>query len=249
LLGVDKGLPQSRADSAGRFGARNSLAAAGIDGHGRERPADHDVDLNDAEALSPADTRTEIVVIDDDPSVLAMIVLSFEVAGFPVIGFHDPLDALMWASESEPTCIVVDLKMPGVEGLDLVAAFCALARHSIILVSAYVDVMTTVDAMRLGVDDVVPKPATPEVLIASARRGLKVLATVPRTDVLTFTRRERQVADLVVAGRTTKQIAQTLGLSPRTIEFFRASLLKKTQSPNTAALVSALTRIGFLPGG
>ena len=74
---------------------------------------------------------------------------------------------------------------------------------------------------------------------------MDVLVSMPRQDVLTFTRRERQVAEFIVAGKTTKQIAQALALSPRTVEFFRASLLRKTQSPNSAALASALTRIGF----
>lgn len=187
----------------------------------------------------------EIIVVDDDPAVLAMTLLTFREAGFAVVGFDDPLDALMWASDAEPTCIVVDLKLPGIEGLDLVSAFCAFGRHAVILVSAYVDVLTTVDAMRLGVDNVLKKPTPAEALLAAARRALDILAAMPRQDVLTFTRRERQVAEYIVAGRTTKQIAQALALSPRTIEFFRASLLKKTQSPNSAALASALTRIGF----
>lgn len=191
------------------------------------------------------DALREIVVIDDDASILEMTLLTFREAGFAVIGFSDPLDALMWASDAEPTCIVVDLKLPGIEGLDLVSAFCAFGRHAVILVSAYVDVLTTVDAMRLGVDNVLPKPVSPDVLLAAADRALGVLASTPQQDVLTFTRRERQVAELLVAGRTTKQIAQALELSPRTVEFFRASLLKKTQSPNSAALASALTRIGF----
>ena len=189
----------------------------------------------------------EILVIDDDPAVLAMTLLIFQEAGFATKGFTDPLDALMWASDAEPTCIVVDLKLPGIEGLDLVGAFCAFGRHAVVLVSAYVDVLTTVDAMRLGVDNVLTKPTAPEALLAAARRALDVLASIPSQDTLTFTRRERQVAEFIVAGRTTKQIAQALSLSPRTVEFFRASLLRKTQSPNSAALASALTRIGFHP--
>lgn len=189
----------------------------------------------------------EILVIDDDPAVLAMTLLTFQEAGFSTKGFADPLDALMWASDAEPTCIVVDLKLPGIEGLDLVGAFCAFGRHAVVLVSAYVDVLTAVDAMRLGVDNVLTKPTAPDALLAAARRALDVLASIPSQDVLTFTRRERQVAEFIVAGRTTKQIAQALSLSPRTVEFFRASLLRKTQSPNSAALASSLTRIGFHP--
>lgn len=189
---------------------------------------------------------TEVAIIDDDRSLLELTVLAVREAGFSAVGFHEPLDALMWASDAEPTCIIADLKMPGVEGLDLVAAFCALNRHAVVIVSAFVDVRTTVDAMRLGVDDVLPKPASGEELVRALRRGMAALASTPLREELTFTRRERQVAEMLVEGLTTKQIAQNLELSPRTVEFFRASLLRKTQSPNSAALASALTRLGFL---
>ena len=187
----------------------------------------------------------EVVLIDDDPAVLQGLLLLFSEEGLSPVGFSDPLDALMWASDADPTCIVVDLKLPGIDGLDLVAALCAVGRHCIILMSAYVDVGTTVEAMRLGVDNVIQKPADADMIVAAARRGIAQLASAPRREIITFTRRERQVAEHIVVGRTTKQIAQLLSLSPRTVEFFRASLLRKTQSPNTAALASALTRIGF----
>ena len=200
-----------------------------------------------SQALGPGLMNREILIIDDDPSILQTHMLALRVSGYDPVGFTDPLDALMWASDAEPTCIVVDLTIPGVEGLDLVAAFCALGRHAVILISAFVDVTTTVDAMRLGVDNVLQKPSDSERLIAAVERALLALAKTPSQDFLTFTRRERQVADLIVAGRTTKQIAQSLSLSPRTVEFFRGSLLRKTQSPNTAALASALTRLGFIP--
>lgn len=187
----------------------------------------------------------EVILIDDDPLVLHTTSLLLTEAGLKVQMFSDPLDALMWAADTEPTCILVDLKLPGIEGLDLVAGFCALRRHVVILVSAYVDVATTVDAMRLGVDNVLPKPVSSTNLLAAIRHGRQVLATLVPDDILTFTRRERQVGELIVRGQTTKQIAQALSLSPRTVEFFRASLLRKTQSPNTAALAVALTRLGF----
>lgn len=99
--------------------------------------------------------------------------------------------------------------------------------------------------MRLGVDNVLLKPATAEKLTGAVQRAFQVLDSTPASDMLTFTRRERQVAELLVAGHSTKQIAQALSLSPRTVDFFRASLLRKTQSPNAAALASALTRLGF----
>lgn len=211
----------------------------------RETATQPDASNCDAAARSSDQAETEVIVIDDDPAVLATTAILLRDRGFRVRLFTDPLEALLWASDVEPTCLIVDLRLPGIEGLDLVAAFCALRRHAVVLISAYVDVLTTVDAMRLGVHNVLVKPFAPGELIRAVEQGRAYLAVATIDDVLTFTRRERQVAEHIVAGRTTKQIAQELVLSPRTVDFFRGSLLRKTQSPNTAALVAALARIGF----
>lgn len=189
----------------------------------------------------------EIIVIDDDPSILGMTLVAFEQATVQTVGFSDPLDALMFASDADPTCIVADLRLPGIEGLDLIAAFCALGRHAVIVVSAYADVSITVEAMRLGADNVLTKPVRNDVLIAAVSAALDSLKARPVQDTLTFTRRERQVAEMVVAGRQTKEIAQVLSISPRTVEFFRGSLLRKTQSKNVGGLVAALIKLGFYP--
>lgn len=82
--------------------------------------------------------QREILVIDDEPSVLYTTMLDLGESGFRVRGFDDPLEALMWASDVEATCLIVDLKIPGIEGLDLVSAFCALNRHAVILVSGFI---------------------------------------------------------------------------------------------------------------
>lgn len=213
-------------------------------GPAKSNPAFEDP-LASQDLWTPQAEAAEVVLIDDDPAVLQTLLLAFQDEGLSPVGFSDALDALMWASDADPTCIFVDLKLPGIDGLDLVAALCAVGRHCIILVSAYVDVGTTVEAMRLGVDNVLQKPADIQMMVTAAREGISRLASTPKQEIITFTRRERQVAEHLVAGRTTKQIAQSLSLSPRTVEFFRASLLRKTRSPNTAALASALTRIGF----
>ena len=187
----------------------------------------------------------EVILVEDDPALLELLRLDLSDAGFGVHAFDNPLDALMFASDAEPSCLVADLMIPGVEGLDLIAGLRALDRHAVILISAYVDVSTTVDAMRLGVDDVILKPIVGEKLIAAVERASQALAARNVQDLGMLTRRERQVADGLVAGRTTKEIAQSLELSPRTVEFFRASLLRKTHSKNTAGLVAALMRVGY----
>lgn len=152
----------------------------------------------------------------------------------------------MKASESAPMTIVVDLKMPRVDGLDLVTALCDMKRHAVIVLSAYVDVPTTVRAMRLEAADVLQKPIGPEQLYGAVKEAAASVGLNGAADEVTFTRRERQVAALLIQGMTAKQIALHLELSPRTVEFFKASLLRKTRSPNSAALASALTRIGFV---
>lgn len=193
-------------------------------------------------------SERELIVVDDDPMVLASTVLGMQAEGWQARGFADPLDALMYASDAEQTAILVDLKIPGVEGLDLVSAFCALGRHSVILLSAYVDVRTAVDAMRTGVDNVLTKPASMATLSEAVTTGLAALDQTQVSDLPTFTRRERQVAELMVEGNATKDIAKTLQISPRTVEFFRASLLRKTQSKNLVALTAALVQLGYRSG-
>lgn len=213
------------------------------------------IDTSASSAPDPADRPShgvgidrppiDVILIEDDRALMELLRLELEAAGFCVHAFHDALDGLMFASDAEPCCLVADLKIPGIEGLDLIAALRALERHAVILVSAYVDVSTTVDAMRLGVEDVILKPVAGGRLREAITRASRMLAERATQDLGMFTRRERQVADGLVAGRTTKQIAQDLSLSPRTVEFFRASLLRKTQSRNTAGLVAALMRVGY----
>lgn len=190
--------------------------------------------------------RPGVILVEDDLAVLGLLRIELEGAGFDVVAFDDPIRALMWASDAEPACIVADFRLPGVEGLDLIEAFRAIGRHAVFLISAYIDVTTAVGAMKLGVEDVVQKPVAAEPLISALRAATESLPSLEASNPpVTFTRRERQVAELVVHGQTAKQIAKTLEISPRTVDFFRTSLLRKTQSPNSAALASALTRLGI----
>lgn len=192
-------------------------------------------------ALNPS-----VILVEDDPAVLGLLRLELDAAGFDVTAFDDPIQALMWASDAEPACIVADFRLPGVEGLDLIEAFQAIGRHAVFMISAYVDVRTAVGAMKLGVEDVVQKPVATQTLIDALRTATRSLPSLESSNpAVTFTRRERQVAELIVGGQTAKQIAKTLEISPRTVDFFRTSLLRKTQSPNSAALASALTRLGI----
>lgn len=187
-------------------------------------------------------------MVDDEPTILHTLLLELGVADHVTRGFSDPLDALMWVSDADPCCIIVDLKIPGVDGLDLISAFTAMRRHAVIVISAYISVADTVEVMKLGCKHVLQKPVPAGQLNEVVAEAVNGLGPVVFDEALTFTRRERQVGELLMQGLTTKQIAQSLELSPRTVDFFRASLLRKTCSPNTAALVVALGRVGFSDG-
>lgn len=188
---------------------------------------------------------TEVLLIDDDAVQVAALVEGLGQHDIHVIGVTTSIEAVMQVADLEPSCILIDLKMPDVDGYDLLKAVCEDKRHVVVVLSAYVDVQSAVDAMRIGAIDVVQKPTSVERIVSVLQDGWKTLEGRIQTEDLTFTRRERQVAELLVQGMTAKQIALKLDLSHRTIEFFRANLMRKTQSPNSAALASALTRIGF----
>jgi two-component system response regulator FixJ len=206
--------------------------------------------LSRSDSGAPDAPTPEVVVVDDEPGILHTLLLELGLADHVTRGFSDPLDALMWVSDADPCCIVVDLKIPGVDGLDLISAFTAMRRHAVIVISAYISVPDAVEAMKLGCKTVLQKPVPAGRLVDAVAEAVQTLGPVAFDEALTFTRRERQVGELLMQGLTTKQIAQSLELSPRTVDFFRASLLRKTCSPNTAALVVALGRIGFgdVPG-
>ncbi|WP_122468797.1 response regulator transcription factor [Brevundimonas lutea] len=185
---------------------------------------------------------SEVLIVDDDPSVRHMLHLGLEQADMPVMSFGEPVEALAWAVAAPASVVIVDLRIPEVDGLDLVQALCGLDRHAVIILSAIVDVSMTVEAMRLGAFNVLEKPASTDRIIRAVEEAQAAIAK-PAQAFAGFTPRERQVAELIMDGQTTKQIAQALLLSPRTVEFFRANLLRKTGATNPAALVSILARM------
>lgn len=185
---------------------------------------------------------SEVLIVDDDPSVRHMLRLTIEQAEFSTLCFGDPVEALAWAVGAPASVIIVDLRIPEVDGLDLVKALCDLDRHAVIILSAVVDVTMTVEAMRMGAFNVLVKPAGSDRILAAVHDAMAAIAK-PSQAFEGFTPRERQVAEGIMAGQTTKQIAQRLMLSPRTVEFFRANLLRKTGATNSAGLASILARL------
>ena len=146
-----------------------------------------------------------------------------------------------------PGCILTDVRMPGMNGLELVAALSARGvSHPIIVLTGHGDVPLAVEAMKAGVADFLEKPVRGEALIASVETVLAAGAAHHervaegaelKERLAQLTVREREVFDAVVAGDSNKQAAQRLGISPRTVEIYRANVMAKMKAASLSELV------------
>lgn len=192
-------------------------------------------------------------VVDDDPAVLRAIERLLHSAGLTVEAFASPASFLTRLPYEGPACVVLDMRMPELTGLDVQDAIAARCPgiHAIFLSGAS-DVPTAAKALRNGAVDFLVKPiddgqlldAVTRALVASAdvrRQQLEVSECVSR--LARLTRRERQVCDLVAAGLLNKQIASELGTSEKTIKVHRARVMRKLDVRSVAGLVWLLSRV------
>jgi two-component system response regulator FixJ len=186
-------------------------------------------------------------IIDDDVDVRQALAFLLTTAGLAV-QVHDSAVAFLNAKPRPETgCIVSDIRMPGMDGLELQRKLLAEQNHiPVIIMTGHADVALAVEAMKAGAVDFVEKPFDNEVLLetiqaALARqrgereRGQRSVEIRRRLENLS--ERERQVLDGLVAGKSNKIIAHDLSLSARTIEGYRASVMAKMQAHSLSALI------------
>jgi FixJ family two-component response regulator len=188
-----------------------------------------------------------VFVVDDDPAMRDSLRWLIESTGVQVETFADAQTFLARIRPEVPGCLVLDVRMPGMSGLDLQSE---LARRGIglptIVVTGHAEVPMAVRAVKAGAIDFIEKPFSDQLLLDRVRQGIEMdrLARhgrAQRADVLRrlslLTQREREVLDLVVAGRANKEIAAALRLSPKTVEVHRAHVMEKMQASSVAELV------------
>jgi RNA polymerase sigma factor (sigma-70 family) len=192
-------------------------------------------------------TAGRVFVVDDEPTVLAALERMLRASGYEVSTFSAPADFLAAAPHEGIGCVLLDLSMPDMSGLDVQAT---MRRNGIampvIFLSAYGDVPSAARAMREGAIDFLVKPIGEAELLGAIRRALETASAqerrrISRSEVeerlSRLTPRERQVCDLVIKGLLNKQIGAELGMTEKTVKVHRGQVMRKLEVHSVAALV------------
>lgn len=196
-----------------------------------------------------------VYLVDDDPSVLRAVRRLLASEGFDTKSFADPASFLDEHDPQLPGCIVLDVAMPGMNGIDL-QDLLATSGHGqpVIFVSGHCDVPTSVTAMKKGAVDFLTKPFDDTILLAAVREAIKRdeenrLAEAELSDVRSrldaLTPRERAVFFRVIVGRLNKQIAADLRIVEKTVKVHRARVMKKMKVRTLAELVRLADKFGI----
>ena len=193
-----------------------------------------------------------ISVVDDDVLVLKSVGRLLQSAGYLVRMFSSGREFLSYQAEGAPGCVVIDLSMPGLDGLELQRAMAMKAgAQPVVFITGQGSVASSVEAMKAGAVDFLTKPFDEKQLLGAVRaavekdrsmRGAHAERAATDTRLATLTPREREVLELVVAGKLNKQIAAALGTAEKTVKVHRASMMRKMQADSLADLVRVWTR-------
>ncbi len=206
--------------------------------------------------MTPAAT---IHVVDDDASFLTAISRLLRAGGYNVRTFSSAGQFLARPSPDTPGCVLLDLRLPGPDGMELQAALAKADNPlPVIFLTGHGDIPTSVRAMRCGAVDFLTKPVKQAALFDAVRRALDRDAAERRARSRraqlqqryhTLTPREREVLPHLLAGQLNKQIAGDLGTSERTIKAHRAALMTKLAVGSVAELVRFSQELGVQPRG
>lgn len=193
-----------------------------------------------------------VLVIDDDPSVRKALARLLKCADFRVEGFASADDFLKRLRTDTPACLILDLQLPGLNGLELQSKLELQNVHlPIIFITGHGDIPMTVRAMKAGAVDFLTKPFDNQALLAIVRKAVTRHAQTLRADAeesvirrrySALSPRERQVMDLVVTGMINKRSAIKLGVTEKTIKVHRARMMRKMRAHSVPELVHMADR-------
>jgi two-component system, LuxR family, response regulator FixJ len=194
-------------------------------------------------------------VIDDDADVRQSLAFLLSTAGLAVRVHDSAVAFLKVLPEIKDGCVVTDVRMPGIDGLELQRRLGELEKRlPVIVMTGHGDVPLAVEAMKAGAVDFIEKPFDDEVMLSAIRAALarnaddrerNARAAAIQERIARLSDRERDVLDRLVAGKANKVIAYELGISPRTVEVYRANVMTKMQADS----LSELVRMALIEGG
>jgi two-component system, LuxR family, response regulator FixJ len=204
-------------------------------------------------------TEPVIYVIDDDEAARQSLEFLLKTAGMTVRGFESAAAFLAMLPQLRAGCIITDVRMPDITGIDLLHRIKEAGLDvPVIVITGHGDIALAVEAMKIGAVDFLEKPFDDEILLAAVRGSLnRAAGAIQRNAELAdinrklgdLSNRERQVLDGLVAGKANKVIAFDLGISPRTVEIYRANLMTKMAANSLSDLVRMAMLAGIVDGG
>ncbi len=200
-------------------------------------------------------TRGRVYLVDDDAAVRESLEALLAAAGFDPVAFGSAADFLDGFDPSDAGCILLDVRMPGMDGLALLEALGPVRQGvPVVMMTAHADVPMAARAMRAGAADFVEKPFRQDALLDSIAAAIARPQPQPpgadaalRERFAHLTPRESEVMRQMVAGLPNKLIAYALGMSPRTVEIHRGRVMQKTGAASLAHLVRMAIRAGCAP--
>jgi len=202
----------------------------------------------------PREPEPIVFVVDDDRAMRDSLRWLLESIGLSVRTYGTAADFLSDHDPAQPGCLVLDVRMPGMSGLDLQAELAKRGSElPTIVVTGHAEVAMAVRAVKAGALDFIEKPFSDQLLLDRVRQALEIdrqsrEVRVRREDarrrLASLSAREREVLSLVAAGKANKEIAAALGLSPKTVEVHRAHVMSKMAVDSLAELI----RVAILAG-
>jgi len=213
---------------------------------------------HDLRSLSMSESPAVVFVVDDDISVRESLELLIRAAGWQAELFDSAQAFLARARVLAPSCLILDVNLPDLNGLDLQKRVAAeRTEMPIIFITGYGDVPMTVQAMKGGAVEFLTKPFGDEVLLNAIRHAIQLSRNaldnelemrMLRDRYSCLSRREKEVMTLVVAGKLNKQVGFELGISEITVKAHRGRVMEKMEASSLAHLVTMAARLGFGPG-
>jgi FixJ family two-component response regulator len=207
--------------------------------------------------LPLTEERPTVYVVDDDISVLESLEMLIRYAGWQPALFASAREFLAHARPTTPSCLVLDVTLPDLNGLDLQARVAVeQTRMPIIFITGHGDVPTTVRAMKAGAVEFLTKPFDDEVLLCALRNALECSQASQhheaklqalRDSYTLLSRREREVMALVVCGLLNKVVGAELGISEITVKAHRGKVMRKMKATSLPELVKMAAALGVPP--